>query len=145
MPTHESKQRFAAWMNCNPTAFEKAVGKLIGGKDNPWGFMPQQIEHGYILDFYSPKYRVAIEADGPDHFRKSQLVQDHLRDAALLSYGIRTIRFTPLHLKKYPQNFLFSYIENFIQSVIEADGIIDGADPEEAKAFGPEKPAALQD
>ena len=45
---------------------------------------------GFILDFYAPVARIAVEVDGPVHAR--QITQDQRRDRALASVGIRTVR-----------------------------------------------------
>ena len=48
---------------------------------------------GYILDFYSPEYKLAIEADGGQHYRETGLSKDAMRTQALAKAGITVIRF----------------------------------------------------
>jgi len=52
-------------------------------------FRFQHILLGYILDFYCPEYRIAIELDGHEH----NAGDDALRDRAFLSWGVLTLRF----------------------------------------------------
>jgi very-short-patch-repair endonuclease len=47
----------------------------------------------YILDFYCPAEKLAVELDGNVHFTEEGLKYDAERDRYLQSIGIRTIRF----------------------------------------------------
>jgi len=46
----------------------------------------------YILDFYCPKHRLAIEVDGEIHARGDQPLRDAARDAWLSRQGILVLR-----------------------------------------------------
>ncbi|MBO6535246.1 MAG: endonuclease domain-containing protein [Balneolaceae bacterium] len=48
----------------------------------------------YILDFYIPKIRLAIEVDGGIHLKPEVKEKDINKDAFLNENGIRVIRFT---------------------------------------------------
>ena len=51
------------------------------------------VEH-FVLDFYCPAIRLAIELDGDYHFHVNQPQRDYARDRYLLErYGILTLRF----------------------------------------------------
>jgi very-short-patch-repair endonuclease len=47
----------------------------------------------YILDFYAPSIKLAIEADGKIHLKKEVRLKDKNRDAFLRNHGIHIIRF----------------------------------------------------
>ena len=47
----------------------------------------------YILDFYCPKLKVAIELDGGQHAEKESHEHDELRSKYLKMQGIEIIRF----------------------------------------------------
>ena len=47
-------------------------------------------QHTYFLDYYLPKYRIAIEIDGGYH--KAMRLEDKERDMLFNNIGIRTIR-----------------------------------------------------
>ena len=47
----------------------------------------------YILDFYIPSVKIAIEIDGIQHTSEEGRIQDEKRDSILNSYGIRVLRF----------------------------------------------------
>jgi len=48
----------------------------------------------YILDFYAPEHKIAIEADGGQHYSDEGLAKDILRTRALEVHGIRMLRFS---------------------------------------------------
>ncbi len=52
----------------------------------------------YILDFYSPEYKLGIEADGESHFGDKGKVKDELRTGKLAGYGIQILRFNNLDI-----------------------------------------------
>ena len=54
----------------------------------------QRIISNFILDFYCPKARLAIEVDGGQHYGDKKSRQDDQRTFFLKSLGIETIRFT---------------------------------------------------
>jgi len=47
----------------------------------------------YVLDFYCPEARLAVEVDGWGHNLGDQPARDVRRDAWLASQGVRTLRF----------------------------------------------------
>ncbi len=55
-------------------------------------FRRQHPMGSYILDFYCPASRVAIEIDGGGHDFEAQVRHDRHRDAWLASQGVRVLR-----------------------------------------------------
>ncbi|CAH9017001.1 endonuclease domain-containing protein [Candidatus Nitrosacidococcus sp. I8] len=47
----------------------------------------------YIIDFYCPELKLAIEVDGENHFSETAQVYDKTRNHYLESLGILTLRF----------------------------------------------------
>lgn len=47
----------------------------------------------YILDFYCPEKRLAVELDGGQHFSEEGLAQDAKRDRFVAQEGIQILRF----------------------------------------------------
>ena len=62
--------------------------KLDGRK-----FRRQHSVGNYILDFYCPTEKLAIELDGAHHFTEDGLKYDEARTTYLNSVGIRVVRF----------------------------------------------------
>ncbi len=52
----------------------------------------------YILDFYSPEYKLGIEADGGQHYSDKGKVKDKLRTGKLARHGIQILRFSDLDI-----------------------------------------------
>lgn len=51
--------------------------------------------HNYILDFYAPSARIALEIDGESHFQDEDCrIRDKIRDKNLFKLGIKVLRFT---------------------------------------------------
>lgn len=59
-----------------------------------WRFRREFPIDPFILDFYCPALRLAIEVDGTQHAARSK--RDAQRDEALRQFGIVTIRFRTL-------------------------------------------------
>ncbi|HLP52236.1 MAG TPA: endonuclease domain-containing protein [Chitinophagales bacterium] len=56
-------------------------------------FRRQHSIDNYILDFYCPEERLAIELDGAHHFTQAGSLNDSHRDQHLASLDIRVLRF----------------------------------------------------
>jgi very-short-patch-repair endonuclease len=53
-------------------------------------------QHGvgpYIVDFYCPKKRLAIEVDGGSHYTEEGELHDRIREEYISSFNIVTLRF----------------------------------------------------
>lgn len=60
----------------------------------------------YIVDFYCPQLKLAIEIDGDSHFETGSAKQDKNRQAYIQSFGIRFLRFTNLEIYHNLENVL---------------------------------------
>lgn len=75
----------------------------------------------YVLDFYCPKYKLAIELDGAGHFTDEGKEYDQKRTGYLNSVEIRVIRFENLEVFNYPMQTLEEikkYLREFYQQTI---------------------------
>jgi very-short-patch-repair endonuclease len=70
----------------------------------------QKIVGNFILDFFCPKGKLAIEIDGGQHFEDEMVKQDGQRAETLQALGIKTIRFTN-----------FEVVHNFDQVCLAID------------------------
>jgi very-short-patch-repair endonuclease len=57
----------------------------------------------FVVDFYCPEKKLAIEVDGGGHFEDEAIKKDLKRQKAIEQYGIRFVRITNLDIRK---NFL---------------------------------------
>ena len=68
--------------------------KLKGKQLKGYKFRRQYSVDGYIVDFYCPKLRMAIEIDGSSHDGKEAKEYDKERQLQIENLGISFLRFT---------------------------------------------------
>lgn len=78
----------------NPTKAESRFKALIDYLQIQYviEYPVKKIKSFYLIDFYLPRYGVAVEIDGEYHQTSSQVLKDKIRDAFLNSKGIKVIR-----------------------------------------------------
>ncbi len=95
LPYDKSLKQFAQQLRENMTEAEKhlwwktrmrQVKGLIFYRQKPIG--------DYIVDFYCPKARLAIEIDGSHHLVGETMEYDRIRDNYLSELGLTVLRFT---------------------------------------------------
>lgn len=79
----------------SPTDHEKLVWDRLKGKQlNGLKFRRQYSVGPYIIDFYCPEVKLAIEIDGAVHQVGDRPEYDAERQAYIERFGIRFVRFT---------------------------------------------------
>jgi very-short-patch-repair endonuclease len=71
------------------TLWKALKGSQLEGRK----FRRQHSVGSYILDFYCPAERLAIELDGAGHFSAEAVEADRIRDEFLVSHRIHVLRF----------------------------------------------------
>lgn len=83
----------------NQTDAEKKLRKILRDQQVSGTKFRRQFPIGrYILDFYSPQYRLGIEADGGGHYEDRGRQRDKLRTEELSKLGIEILRFSDLDI-----------------------------------------------
>lgn len=78
----------------NPTPAEDYLWQYLKGKQLLGKKFRRQHSFGdFIMDFYCPDAKLAVELDGAPHFTEEGKKSDQERDAVLESYGIQVLRF----------------------------------------------------
>ncbi len=77
----------------NPTDAERRVWRILCREQMGAKFFRQYGVGLYVLDFYCPARRIAIEIDGGHHAEEVHKVQDEKRTKYLQSEDIRVLRF----------------------------------------------------
>ncbi|MES2762594.1 MAG: DUF559 domain-containing protein [Bacteroidota bacterium] len=78
----------------NLTSAEASLWKsLQGSKLMGRKFRRQHSVGNYILDFYCPSEKIAIELDGAGHYTEEGIKKDEVRTQFLNECGIKVIRF----------------------------------------------------
>lgn len=76
-------------------------------------FRRQFSVENYILDFYCPSEKLAIELDGYDHFTAAGFEKDEIRTKFLNTEGIKVIRFENIEVFDALENVLENIKSNF--------------------------------
>lgn len=85
----------------NQTEEEKILwSKLKNKQIREFKFVRQYSVGPYILDFYCPKIRLAIELDGTQHKEKEAILYDQERNNYLEAVSIKTVRFWNSEVQK---------------------------------------------
>jgi len=78
----------------NATAAEQQLWELLKrGNLGGHKFRRQHSVGPYIVDFYCPAWKLALELDGDSHFTDEAVVYDQERTAYLHTLGITVLRF----------------------------------------------------
>ena len=73
---------------------ETKIWWLVRNRNLGVKFRRQHPIERFVLDFYCPELRLAIEVDGRGHLEAEGLARDAARTNALRERGIRVVRFT---------------------------------------------------
>lgn len=93
---HSTKEEITLW-----TRFLKQL---------PFSVRRQKIIGPYIVDFYIPSKKIAIELDGSQHFEPAGQAADAKRDAFLSGKGIRVLR--------YPNNEVNGHFQEVCEDIL---------------------------
>ena len=99
LPTNESLKKYDVEMRKNQTDEEKKVWYQILKGRTP-KFHRQRIIGNYIVDFYCPQLRLAIEIDGYQHFYEENIEYDNKRTEYIESQDIYILRFENTEVNK---------------------------------------------
>ena len=106
----------------NLTPAEAALWKYLQGKKlEGRKFRRQHSVANYILDFYCPSEKLAIELDGQGHFEATQAEYDYERDLFLKHLGIKVLRFE--------NKVVWNNIEGLLEAVKKEFGWYDKQPP----------------
>src|SRR5262249_45029120 len=84
----------------NASQAEQRLWEHLRGNQLGIKFRRQYSVDAYVLDFYAPHAKLAIEVDGDSHFTGTAPQYDHERTNYLNSFGIDVLRFTNLTSSK---------------------------------------------
>ncbi len=100
----------------NSTLSEVLFWNEVKGKRiNGFQFLRQMPIGNFIIDFYCPKLRLAIEIDGDSHGFDEAIQRDKFKEKYLSKLGIHLIRYDDNELKSNIQgtiDHLIDWIEN---------------------------------
>jgi len=107
----------------NQTEAEKILWSCIRNKlIAKFKFFRQYSVGVYILDFYCPRARLAIELDGDRHKNEDNRAYDHVRDLYLEGHDICTLRFWNDEILKDLDSALEVIKKNLTRSPLKVRG-----------------------
>ena len=105
-------------LRTNMTYCEKILWTHLRKRQLGVRFLRQYSVDKYVVDFYCPQHKVAIELDGSVHEVPEQKEYDENRQTYLESFGIRFIRITNDELMGNP-NKAFAKIEKELSKLMK--------------------------
>jgi very-short-patch-repair endonuclease len=81
-------------LRTNMTVPERLLWQCLRGEQLGVKFRRQHGIGDYIVDFYCSEKGFVVEVDGDSHFTDDAVAYDAVRDAFLMSLGLRVMRFT---------------------------------------------------
>ena len=101
-------------LRSNPTSAESVLWKLLRKSQlDGRKFRRQHSVGNYILDFFCPAEKLAIELDGKGHNETDQTEYDSERDNILTATGIKVLRFENRIVFENPELLLNDIKKNF--------------------------------
>lgn len=102
----------------NQTYTEKIVWMYLRNRQmDRYKFRRQYSVDKFVIDFYCPKLKLAIEIDGSVHDEPGQKEYDIKRQEHIETFGIKFLRLTNEEIDGNP-NKAFLKIENFIKELV---------------------------
>jgi len=105
-------KKYSEELKVKATSYELEFKKILDQVGTPYIFQhPVVCEQNYlyILDFYIPEYRIAIELDGSQHYTKQGLKKDKRRSKNLEKIGIFVKRLKNYNVKLVTVKMITEY------------------------------------
>ena len=107
-------KKYRKLLRNNLTSAEATLWKLLQKKQLEGKKFRRQHSVGpYILDFYCPSEKLAIELDGAEHFTEAGYENDLKRTAYLNKLNIRVVRFENVEVFQSLEGVLETIKNNF--------------------------------
>jgi very-short-patch-repair endonuclease len=112
-----SIDRTGARIEAQRTPAENLLWQLLRNRQlQGFKFRRQHQFGGYVADFYCRKACLVVECDGSAHNSDGQWQHDQVRDAYMLSQGLRVLRFSNDQILNDTENVLREIAEYLVPS-----------------------------
>ncbi len=112
----KSEQEKRRFLRSNMTYCEKIVWTYLRKRQLGYRFLRQYSVDHFVIDFYCPELKLAIEIDGSVHEKPDQKKYDEERQRYIKQYGIKFLRITNEELIGNP-NKAFDKIESSLKII----------------------------
>ena len=97
----------ARYLRKHPTKWERVLWRRLRNRNfAAYKFRRQHPIESYILDFYCPAAKLAIELDGGGHNYRNGVTRDRAREEFLACHGIAVLRFWNHQVREEPDSVL---------------------------------------
>ena len=121
-----SRKSFRKELRNSLTASEAVLWNHLKGSQLGKKFRRQFSVGPYIVDFFCPECRVAVELDGAKHFTEEGAMHDAKRDEYLKEQDIRVLRFENKALYRNLE-FVLETIKEALDSTTPPSPFVDGS------------------
>ena len=99
------------YLRNNMTKAEVVLWSKLKGKQlNGLKFRRQCGINNYVVDFYCPELKLAIEIDGDVHAYSSKIVYDKQRQKEIEALGIKVLRYTNTDVRNNIEGVLYDIV-----------------------------------
>lgn len=113
LPYNPRLKEFSRELRKNMTEAEKLLWSRLRRKQiKGLQYYRQRIIDNFIIDFYCPGAKLAIEVDGGQHYTAEGIDKDARRDGFMEDLGIKVIRFFDTDIFKNLDGVLKTIYEN---------------------------------
>jgi very-short-patch-repair endonuclease len=112
----EAKPKRQSLRKNMPPAEVLLWSKLKDKRLKGYKFRRQYSIDNFIVDFYCPKLKLAIEIDGDSHYVEGADINDRERQSIIESYGITFLRFTNKEIYENLEGILEIIAEHLSQT-----------------------------
>jgi very-short-patch-repair endonuclease len=89
--------------------------RLKGRQLEGYKFRRQYSVEDFVIDFYCPELKLAVEVDGDSHYTEDALLSDRKRQIEIETFGIRFLRFTNREIYENVEGILLKIEEQIKQ------------------------------
>ena len=115
-PKHNQKhlKKYRKELRNNLTSAEARLWSMLKNKQlEGRKFRRQHSIDNYIVDFYCPEEKLAVELDGQVHDNPVTEKYDNIRDSVLKNYGLKVLRFENKLVFEKPEIIINSILDHF--------------------------------
>jgi very-short-patch-repair endonuclease len=116
-----SKKEFRKALRNEPTFAERALWNGLRGNGIGAKFRRQESIGNYVVDFYCPEVRLAVEVDGASHSEREEY--DARRDQHLAEVKVTTLRFSDAEVLYSSEKVLTSIRETVERMRVEGKAV----------------------
>ncbi len=109
LPYNRALRDNARKLRNSATLEERIVWKVL--RRLPIQVLRQRTIDHFIVDFYIPKLKLAIELDGGQHYSEAQLMRDAERTDVLRMYGVIVMRVSNVEARSNPDGIAQHVLE----------------------------------